>query len=93
MLTFLKRWLPLLLILAGLAVFFYFDLSRFMNFTQLKSQRVALLAWTETHYAQAILIYMFVYILAVAISIPGAVFFTIIGGFLFGTLGERKVLC
>lgn len=86
MLTFLKRWLPLLLILAGLAVFFYFDLSQLMNFTQLKSQRFALLAWTESHYAQAVLIYMLVYILAVAISIPGAVFFTIISGFLFGVI-------
>ena len=86
MLTFLKRWLPFLLILAGLAVFFYFDLSQLMNFTQLKYQRFALLAWTESHYAEAVLIYMLVYILAVAISIPGAVFFTIISGFLFGVI-------
>lgn len=57
-----------------------------MNFTQFKSQRVALLTWTESHYVQAVLIYMLVYILAVAISIPGAVFFTIIGGFFFGVI-------
>lgn len=93
MLTFLKRWLPVLLILAGLAVFFYFDLSQFMNFTQLKSQRVALLAWTESHYAQAVIIFILVYILAVAICIPGAVFFTIISGFLFGVfLGTLYVV-
>jgi len=80
----MKRWLPLTILLIGLGAFFYFDLSQFLNFATLKQHRQALLSWTEAHYFITVLGYIIIYILAVAVSIPGAIFLTLVGGFLFG---------
>ena len=82
----MRRWLPLAILLDGLGAFFYFDLSQFLNFSTLQQHRQTLLSWTEAHYFQAAFIYIIIYILAVAISIPGAIFLTLVGGFLFGTI-------
>jgi uncharacterized membrane protein YdjX (TVP38/TMEM64 family) len=82
----IKRFIPLTLLIIGLALFFYFKLYRYLSFTQLKAHRDWLLQWTKTHYALAVLAYFVIYIVAVAISIPGAIFLTLTGGFLFGIL-------
>ena len=86
MTALMRRWLLLTILLIGLGAFFYFDLSRFLNFATLKQHRQTLLSWTEAHYFLTALIYIIIYILAVAISIPGATFLTLMGGFLFGTI-------
>lgn len=80
----IKRLLPLMLLILALLMFFLFHLDRYLSFETLRSHRTLLLAWTQTHYLWAVICYMAIYIMAVAISIPGAVFFTLIGGFLFG---------
>ena len=86
MFVFIKRWSLLIILLLGFAAFFYFQLDHYLNFETLKSQRETLLAWTQTHYFTAALCYMLIYIIAVAISIPGATFLTLAGGFMFGIL-------
>lgn len=82
--SYVKRFIPLALLIIGLVLFFYFKLYRYLSFAQLKAHRDLLLQWTSTHYWLAVLAYFIIYILAVAISIPGAVFLTLTGGFLFG---------
>ncbi|HZW61686.1 MAG TPA: TVP38/TMEM64 family protein [Candidatus Babeliales bacterium] len=81
----LKRWLPLIFLMAILFLFFLFHLNRYISFESLKTHREELLRWTNQHYVLTVSIYILLYIIAVAISIPGAVFFTLAGGFLFGT--------
>lgn len=78
------RLLPLLTLIALLILFFYFQLERYVSFNALKEHRSLLVSWTQTHYALAVLLFMGVYITAVAISVPGAIFLTLTGGFLFG---------
>ena len=80
----MKRFIPLILLVIGLVLFFYFRLYQYLSFTQLKAHRDLLLQWTSTHYELAVLAYFVIYIVAVAISIPGAIFLTLTGGFLFG---------
>lgn len=79
-----KRWLPLLLLLLLFILFFSLGYNRYLNFATLKENRSVLLAWTSSHYLTAIFVFFICYTLAVAISIPGAVFLTLAGGFLFG---------
>jgi uncharacterized membrane protein YdjX (TVP38/TMEM64 family) len=50
----------------------------------LHEHREALLAWRQDHYGLAALTFVAVYVLVVAFSLPGAVWMTIGGGFLFG---------
>jgi len=76
----------LLLFAAAIFVFFYFDLKQYLSLESLKANRDSLLAFTEQHYAAAVGLFVVSYCLFVTISLPGAVFFTLAGGLLFGSL-------
>jgi len=78
------RWLPLALIAAGALVAFVYGRD-YLSFDALSENRDALTAFRDRNFVLAIAIYMGLYIVAVAFSIPGAVWLTIGGGFLFGT--------
>lgn len=80
----LGRVLPLALLAAGLAAFFVFDLNQYVSLGALKTHREELQSWVMNYGAMSAVIFMAVYALAVAFSIPGAVFITIAGGFMFG---------
>lgn len=82
----LKRWLPLILLLLILTVVIYFQGYRYLSFESLKNHRQLLLAWTAQHFIWMIIGFSGIYIIAVACSIPGATFFTLAAGFLFGPL-------
>lgn len=78
------RIVPVAILAAGLAAFFAFDLNQFVSLDALKTHRETLQGWVENYGLAAALIYVLIYALAVAFSIPGAVFITIAGGFMFG---------
>jgi uncharacterized membrane protein YdjX (TVP38/TMEM64 family) len=80
----LGRVLPLALLAAGLAAFFVFDLNQYVSLGALKTHREELQSWVVNYGAMSAVIFMAAYALAVAFSIPGAVFITIAGGFMFG---------
>jgi uncharacterized membrane protein YdjX (TVP38/TMEM64 family) len=72
--------------LAAIGAFYFFDLMAYLSLDVLKANRDKLLAFTEEHYAQAVLLFMLVYIAQTAFSLPGATLLTLTGGFLFGTV-------
>ncbi len=78
------RWIPLLVLIAVLVIIFYFQLYQYVSYEMLEKHHQQLLQWTNQHYLLAVFIYMSVYIVAVAVSLPGASMITIGGGFLFG---------
>jgi uncharacterized membrane protein YdjX (TVP38/TMEM64 family) len=71
---------------AAIGAFFYFDLGHYLSLDSLKANRDALLAFTEQNYVTAVATFIISYCLVVAFSLPGAVFFTLAGGFLFGSV-------
>lgn len=79
-----KRLLPAAALAAGLIAFFALDLDRYVSLDALKTHRQALQAWVDEHGLLSALAYAAVYALAVAFSVPGAVWITIAGGFMFG---------
>lgn len=80
----IHRWLPLLVLIGLSVLFFSLHLDKYLSFNALRENHALLIAWTQTHYFIAPLIFIVFYTAAVAISIPGAVLFTLTGGFLFG---------
>jgi uncharacterized membrane protein YdjX (TVP38/TMEM64 family) len=74
------------LIICGIAAFFYLDLGRFLSLDALKENRDHLLAFTEANYAGAVALFVLCYIAVTALSLPGAAIMTLAGGFLFGSL-------
>ncbi|RDI42583.1 TVP38/TMEM64 family inner membrane protein YdjZ [Aquicella lusitana] len=91
-LKLLLRWLPLCLIVIGLGCVFYFGWHRYLSFSALKDYHALLRGWAEAHYLLTAIIYIMVYIVAVALSVPGAVFITLTGGFLFGPIATLYVV-
>ena len=82
----LRRLLPLLVLLAGLALFFAFDLGRYANFDTLSAHRDWLTDQVERYGLLANLAFVLVYAVATAFSLPFGWVLTVIGGFVFGTL-------
>ncbi|HCY85678.1 MAG TPA: pyridine nucleotide-disulfide oxidoreductase [Desulfobacteraceae bacterium] len=77
-----------LIIVAGIivliAVFFLFDLDRFLSLSTLKSELDNLRAFYRNNQFFSITVYMVGYILMVSLSLPGATVATLAGGAVFG---------
>lgn len=84
MLLQLRRWIPLFIIVLLLIAIVHFHWYTYLSFASLSAHRQLLLAWTAQHYVLSVLCFIGIYIIAVAASVPGAVFLTLAGGFLFG---------
>lgn len=80
----IKRFLPLILLLAAVGAVFALGLDDYLSFEALRAHRLTLLGWVEAYGVLAGIGYMLIYTAAVAVSVPGAVFLTLAGGFLFG---------
>ena len=74
----------LLVIALIAAVFFAFDLQRYLSLSYLQSSRQVLPSYYVDHQLLTIASYMAIYILVAALSFPGAVILTLAGGALFG---------
>lgn len=80
----LLRWLPLV-VLTGLAFFAYqFDVQNYASFQTIIENEETLMKFVGNHWAQALLIYAIIYVISVSLSLPGAGFLSVAGGFLFG---------
>ena len=81
----IARVVPLVVIAAAIALFFLFDLDRFLSFQALKDNRDFLLQWTAENRLLAAVVFIAAYCVMVALSLPGAVWATLAAGFVFGT--------
>lgn len=79
------RHIPLLVILS-VALVGFFTLGDYLTFETLRDNREALLNWRDTHYWAMVAVFVSVYIVIVAFSLPGAAVASMTGGFLFGLL-------
>lgn len=84
------RMLPVAVLVAGFAAFFAFGLDSYVNFETLRENRLALTNWVAEAGWIAGLIFLIVYALIVAFSLPAAGLMTIAAGFLFGTLAATS---
>ncbi|MEX0693509.1 MAG: TVP38/TMEM64 family protein [Rhodospirillales bacterium] len=78
------RLLLLAAVAAAMIAIFVLDLDRFLSFQALKEHRAVLLQWAQDNRALAALGFIFAYCVMVTLSIPGAVWATLAGGFVFG---------
>jgi len=78
------RYIPLAVILF-VALVGVFTLGDYLSFETLRDNRVALLAFRDSHYAAMVAVFIAAYVTIVAFSLPGATVATLTGGFLFAT--------
>jgi uncharacterized membrane protein YdjX (TVP38/TMEM64 family) len=74
------------LFVLGVSCFFYFDLGQVLTLVAIRESKDSLNVFTESHYYQAVILYVVVYALQTALSLPGGALLTLVGGFLFGSL-------
>lgn len=65
---------------------YFSGLGQYLRYETLQQYYDSLQRWTEQHFLLSVMSYCGLYILAIALSIPGAVFLTLLGGFLFGLI-------
>ncbi len=82
----LRRLWPLAVLAAGFIAFFALGLNDYVTLDTLRDNREALQKLVAENVVLAAAIYMLVYTVMVAFSLPGALIATLTGGFLFGTL-------
>ncbi len=80
-----KRLLPLAVLAAAMVLFFVFDLHTYISFEALKTHRMAVLDYYAAHKLLTVLMFGAAYTVVVALSIPGAIWMTLLAGFVFGT--------
>ncbi|MFQ5567689.1 MAG: TVP38/TMEM64 family protein, partial [Paracoccaceae bacterium] len=77
--------MPITALAAG-AVLAYFWAGDFLSLETVSENREALVGWRDSHLMTASLAFVVIYVVAVAFSVPGAIWLTMAGGFLFGTV-------
>lgn len=82
----LKRYLPLLIIVAISLMAWTMGVHRLFSFDLLRTHQKDLETYINLYPLMSFATYMGLYIAIVGLSIPGATFMTLVGGFLFGQL-------
>jgi uncharacterized membrane protein YdjX (TVP38/TMEM64 family) len=80
------RFLPLAIVLLGAALVFATGAHRYLRLETVVENRDKLQSFVAYHGVKSLIVYMLIYVTAVTLSVPGAVFLTVVGGFLFGWL-------
>ncbi|MBV6633719.1 MAG: TVP38/TMEM64 family protein [Alphaproteobacteria bacterium] len=81
-----QRLLPLAVIVAGAVAVYLTGAHQYLSFQALSDHRETLTSFVQEHFIVAISLYVLAYAVSVALSLPGAVFLTIAGGFMFGLI-------
>jgi uncharacterized membrane protein YdjX (TVP38/TMEM64 family) len=81
-----KKILILLLVVIFIALFFWFDLGRFLTLESLKQNRNYLVKLYNDHRLLTVAIFMAIYIAQTALALPGAAILSLAAGAVFGAL-------
>ena len=84
--SLLRRWAPLAGLAAAIAAAWSAGLHQYLSLNAIAENRDALMALVSGNLVLSAIGFMVVYMVAVALSLPGASLLTILGGFLFGWL-------
>src|SRR3569833_2634889 len=83
----IRRFIPLAIVLIVVALAYATGLTRYLSFAPIREHGQWLREQVREHYLISLLIYFLGYAALTTTAIPGAVFVTLTGGFLFGTGG------
>jgi uncharacterized membrane protein YdjX (TVP38/TMEM64 family) len=78
------KLLPIFILVCLFIAFYYFKLYRYFTFDALKTHRDIWMNLLIKHRFRVTLFFILGYIIFVAISLPNAIFLTLLSGFLFG---------
>ncbi len=82
----LKRMAPVAVLVLGATAFFGLGLDEYVTIEALREHRALLSTFVAENAVVAPLLFIALYALAIAFSLPGGAVMTIVGGFLFGNI-------
>lgn len=89
----IRKLIPIIILMIGLVLFFVFDLDEYITQEKLRDNREWLLGTVADHAVLTALVFMAIYVIGVAFSLPVGAVLTIAGGFMFGqVLGTLYVV-
>jgi uncharacterized membrane protein YdjX (TVP38/TMEM64 family) len=80
----LRRWLPLAILLLGLATFFALGLNRHLSFETLSRNEAEITGWVAANRGTAAAMYGLALATVIAFALPASALMTAASGFLFG---------
>ena len=81
----LLRLFALLVLVVGFLAFFWLDTDRYLSLQALKENNELLSRWREEYYFTSVLLFVGVYGVLSAFSVPVGAWMTVAGGYVFGT--------
>ncbi|MCO4206627.1 FAD-dependent oxidoreductase [Aeromonas hydrophila] len=81
-----SRLLLVLVMGCLIGAFFAFDLGRYLSLPQLQARQAELAALVDRHFVSAALLFVAVYVVSTALSLPGASLLTLAGSAVFGVV-------
>ena len=81
----IRRLWPLAVIVAGFVVFFALGFDSYVTLDSLRDHRIHLIDFVADNALVAGLLFVTIYAVATALSLPGGLILSLTGGFLFGT--------
>lgn len=81
-----RRLWPLAVIALGVALYFAFDLDDYLTIEHLRAHYERLQGEVMAHYLASVIVFMAIYVIVVALSLPGGAVMTIAAGCMFGAL-------
>jgi uncharacterized membrane protein YdjX (TVP38/TMEM64 family) len=79
----IKKYIPFLIILTAMAIIYFSGLTQYLSFDTLRIYHTNLKIFVEEHPVSFPLLFCLTYIISTALSIPGAILLTLLGGYLF----------
>lgn len=73
------------LVVGAIAIIKFFGLESYLNLESLKENKQQLAFFIENNFLATTIIYVFIYLVAVALSLPGATILTLGGGFMYSS--------
>jgi len=79
-----KKWIPLIIIVILMGVAYASGVHRYLTFENIKTHRELIKGFIDLHPVWMPLLFILLYIVVVALSLPGGAVLSLLGGFLFG---------
>ncbi len=79
----IKKWIPLLVIVTLMIIAYFSGILHYFTFEKLQMHRHTIVAFVSEHWLLSPLLFILLYIIIAALSLPVGAFLSLIGGFLF----------
>lgn len=88
----MKRYIPLLCLAALIALALAMGWHRMLSLDLLRERRAWLVGFVADRFVVAVALYAALYVVVVALSLPGGTIMTVAGGFLFGAWAATPIV-